>query len=117
MRSKTISTSSSAPAEPTRFPSTRTAVIFASLATPLVARLKTEGLTYCLAADQGSEMLDLVMRANAPGLVYAWGAEQPLLENRNKISDLDTAYVCRGFVCDAPITDLSLLKKSLGTQA
>jgi uncharacterized protein YyaL (SSP411 family) len=70
-----------------------------------------------LAADQGSEMLDLVMRANAPGLVYAWGAEQPLLENRNKISDIDTAYVCRGFVCDAPITDLALLKKSLGMQA
>lgn len=30
------------------------ATIFASLATPLVARLNTEGLTYCLAADPGT---------------------------------------------------------------
>jgi uncharacterized protein YyaL (SSP411 family) len=47
-------------------------------------------------------------------MVYAWGADQPLLHDRKTIDEATTAYVCRGFVCDAPTTDLQVLKKSIG---
>jgi hypothetical protein len=57
---------------------------------------------------------DVLAWGTAPGMVYAWGADQPLLQNRRAIDDQATAYVCRGFVCDAPTTDLNLLKKSIG---
>jgi uncharacterized protein YyaL (SSP411 family) len=53
-------------------------------------------------------------QGTAPGMVYAWGTDQPLLQDRNIIADQATAYVCRGFVCDAPTTDLQVLKKLIG---
>lgn len=50
----------------------------------------------------------------APGMVYAWDLDQPLLSQRIAIEEKATAYVCRGFVCDAPTTDLQVLKNSIG---
>jgi uncharacterized protein YyaL (SSP411 family) len=47
-------------------------------------------------------------------MVYAWGADQPLMQNRKALDEKATAYVCRGFVCDAPTTELQVLKKSIG---
>jgi hypothetical protein len=47
-------------------------------------------------------------------MVYAWGADQPLLQNRNAIDEKATAYVCRGFVCSAPTTDLNAMKREIG---
>ena len=61
-----------------------------------------------------SEFRHVLTRGAAPGMVYAWDSEQPLLQNRNMINEEATAYVCRGFVCDAPTTDLLELKKSIG---
>jgi uncharacterized protein YyaL (SSP411 family) len=53
-------------------------------------------------------------QGTAPGMVYAWGPDQLLMQNRNLIEGKATAYVCRGFVCSAPTTDLNELKKSIG---
>jgi uncharacterized protein YyaL (SSP411 family) len=66
-----------------------------------------------VAAGNDSEMLESIHFANAPGLVYSWSSEQPLMANRPQIADGDTAYVCRGFVCDAPMTDGELLAKAI----
>jgi uncharacterized protein len=47
-------------------------------------------------------------------MVYSWGSDQPLLKDRKALEGKSTAYVCRGFVCDAPTTDLQTLKNSIG---
>ena len=60
------------------------------------------------------EYREVLAKGTAPGMVYAWGSDQPLLTNRNIVDGKTTAYVCRGFVCDAPTTDLQNLKKSIG---
>jgi uncharacterized protein YyaL (SSP411 family) len=57
---------------------------------------------------------EVLARGTAPGMVYAWGADQLLMQNRNAIEENATAYVCRGFVCSAPTTNLNELKKSIG---
>jgi uncharacterized protein YyaL (SSP411 family) len=57
---------------------------------------------------------EVLARGTAPGMVYAWGADQLLMQNRKAIEENATAYVCRGFVCSAPTTDLNELKKSIG---
>jgi len=61
-----------------------------------------------------SELQNVLAQGTAPGLVYAWDSEQPLLQNRKVLKETATAYVCRGFVCDAPTNDLQTLKKSIG---
>ena len=65
-------------------------------------------------SSSDSDFRQVLARGTAPGMVYAWDAEQPLLQGRNMINEESTAYVCRGFVCDAPTTDLAELKKSIG---
>jgi uncharacterized protein len=40
----------------------------------------------------------------------------PLLANRPQVKGLGTAYVCRGFVCDAPVTDPQALAAQLQEQ-
>lgn len=57
---------------------------------------------------------DVLAQGTAPGMVYAWGADQLLMQNRIAIEEKATAYVCRGFVCAAPTTDLNELKNSIG---
>jgi hypothetical protein len=47
-------------------------------------------------------------------MVYAWDSEQRLVMDRKMLDEKATAYVCRGFVCDAPTSDLQVLKKSIG---
>ena len=67
-------------------------------------------------AKPKSPMQNVVGMGNAPGMVYAWGDDQPLMRNRIQVSSMDTAYVCRGFVCDAPTTDLSILQKAIAAR-
>ncbi|MFF8462933.1 thioredoxin domain-containing protein [Streptomyces albidoflavus] len=55
--------------------------------------------------------------STAPGAVVAAGpadGELPLLAGRVPADGAPTAYVCRGFVCDAPTTDPALLAAQLG---
>ncbi|WP_255951251.1 thioredoxin domain-containing protein [Streptomyces odontomachi] len=54
----------------------------------------------------------------APGAVVASGGpdddEFPLLAGRPLVGGRSAAYVCRRFVCDAPVTDVTLLRDALG---
>ena len=61
-----------------------------------------------------SALRNAVAQGTAPGMVYAWDSEQPLVMDRKMLDEKETAYVCRGFVCDAPTSDLQVLKKSIG---
>ena len=51
--------------------------------------------------------------------VLAWGAAGavPLLDDRPAVDGRATAYVCRGFVCKAPVTDASALERELSEPA
>ena len=53
----------------------------------------------------------------APGAVVACGTpgsdEFPLLADRTLVDGAPTAYVCRGFVCDLPVTDPAALRARL----
>ncbi|MDT0310343.1 thioredoxin domain-containing protein [Streptomyces sp. DSM 44917] len=58
------------------------------------------------------------LRSTAPGAVIALGGPDtpdpsPLLASRPLLAGRPTAYVCRGFVCDAPVTDPSALAARL----
>ena len=64
--------------------------------------------------ENNSEFRETLVKGTAPGMVYAWGSDQPLLINRQAVDGKTTAYVCRGFICDAPTTDLQILKNSTG---
>jgi uncharacterized protein YyaL (SSP411 family) len=57
-----------------------------------------------------------------PALVLAGGSarEQPavrLLDDRPEIESRPTAYVCRGYVCDRPVTDAGELSEQLENAA
>ncbi len=60
------------------------------------------------------------MLGTSPGMVVACGAEHgtdvPLLRDRPAIAGRPTAYLCRGFVCDAPITTLAELAVAVGAR-
>jgi uncharacterized protein YyaL (SSP411 family) len=56
----------------------------------------------------------------SPGLVVAVGepgADVPLLRDRPAVNGATTAYVCRGFVCDAPVTDSTSLASAVAANA
>ncbi|MEY4900988.1 MAG: hypothetical protein RI895_1410 [Actinomycetota bacterium] len=67
-----------------------------------------------LACAEDSEFKKLIALGTSPGLVYAWNSVQPLLQGRTKATEFDTAYVCRGFVCQAPITSIAEFKNAIG---
>ncbi len=56
----------------------------------------------------GAALLDVARAASSPGLVAIAAAPDspgiPLLADRPLIDGQAAAYVCRGFVCDAPVT-------------
>ena len=51
-------------------------------------------------------------RATSPGAVVVTGGTSPLLTGR----PAGAAYVCQGFVCDAPTTDPAELSKRVGAR-
>ncbi len=58
----------------------------------------------------GKALVDVAWRSVLPGTVVVWGAgddEQPLLRDRSMVDGVPTAYVCRDFVCDAPVTHVT----------
>ena len=70
------------------------------------------------ADDPGTaELHRVALLASAPGAVVAVGepgaAGVPLLADRPLLSGRPTAYVCRHFSCDAPVTDPDALAASL----
>jgi uncharacterized protein YyaL (SSP411 family)/aryl-alcohol dehydrogenase-like predicted oxidoreductase len=62
--------------------------------------------------DVGRRYLPNRIIAHAAGT-----AEQPLLEGKAPIDGKPALYVCKGFVCQAPITDPAQIDAALGTSA
>jgi uncharacterized protein YyaL (SSP411 family) len=60
-------------------------------------------------ADSASDLVATARRLAPPGAVVVVGRPDqpgvPLLAGRPLVNGLPTAYVCRGFVCDRPVTD------------
>lgn len=72
-------------------------------------------------ADPGARALHrTALLGTAPGAVVAAGAEGseefPLLVDRPLIDGGAAAYVCRGFVCDAPTADAAELAEKAGAE-
>jgi len=55
-------------------------------------------------------------QSTAPGAVYAWHGDQPLLADRQFDGVIERAFLCRNFVCEAPTTDLAEFKKQIGVR-
>jgi uncharacterized protein YyaL (SSP411 family) len=62
-------------------------------------------------------LAEAARRSPSPGLVMVHGepdsAGHPLLAQRPLVGGHPAAYVCRGFVCDAPVTDVAALTAAL----
>jgi uncharacterized protein YyaL (SSP411 family) len=67
--------------------------------------------------DRAAGLLAAARSATSPGLVIAAGEPHapgiPLLEGRPLVGGGSAAYVCRGFVCDAPVVDVDELVRAL----
>jgi uncharacterized protein YyaL (SSP411 family) len=67
--------------------------------------------------DAAAELLAVARRSTSPGLVIAHGSPDepghPLLAQRPLVGGRAAAYVCRGFICDAPVTDAGALAAAL----
>ncbi|RVW06185.1 thioredoxin domain-containing protein [Rhodococcus spongiicola] len=63
--------------------------------------------------DSPSELARQARRLAPGGAVVVAGLtdSMPLLADRRPIGGVPTAYVCRGFVCDRPVTDLEDLRE------
>ncbi|MCK0111250.1 thioredoxin domain-containing protein [Ornithinimicrobium sp. F0845] len=73
-------------------------------------------LQVAISDGTGQEELQAVAREAAPAgsLVVAGRAGQvPLLEDRPDVDGLAAAYVCRGTVCDLPVTTAAALREAL----
>ena len=93
-----------------RFAGWALATAEAAVAGPLQVAIVGDGPT-------AEAMLAAARASTSPGLVIAHGEPdspgQPLLEARPLVGGEPTAYVCRGFVCDAPVTGLEDLRRAL----
>ena len=74
-------------------------------------------LQIAVAGDPSRSPLLADARRLAPGGAIVVGGEPDssvLLVGRNRIADADAAYVCRGRVCDLPVTRSAELAAALG---
>ncbi|QEU92156.1 thioredoxin domain-containing protein [Streptomyces kanamyceticus] len=114
-------------AEPHRTAAERALGIVKALG-PRVPRFIGHGLAVAEAALDGPREVAVVgevlgdlhrtaLLGTAPGVVVAAGppdsGELPLLAGRGLVAGRPAAYVCRGFVCDAPTTDPAELAAKL----
>jgi uncharacterized protein YyaL (SSP411 family) len=65
-----------------------------------------------IAVVDAPELARVARAATSPGAVVVTGGDSPLLLDRPG----GAAYVCRGFVCDAPTTDPSVLANRVGAR-
>jgi uncharacterized protein YyaL (SSP411 family) len=67
--------------------------------------------------SQARELLQIARASTSPGLVTAHGSPDapgiPLLADRPLVRGRAAAYLCRGFVCDRPVTTPAELTKAL----
>src|SRR5450631_1626374 len=94
-----------------RFSGWTLAVAEARMAGPLQVAVAGDG-------PQAGELLLAARRSISPGLVTAHGCPDapgiPLLANRPLVAGRAAAYLCRGFVCDLPVTTPEELIRALG---
>jgi uncharacterized protein len=68
-------------------------------------------------SDDRANLIRTALAASAPGTVVVSGsgpsADVPLLVDRPLVDGRPTAYVCRGFVCERPVTDSERLANLL----
>jgi len=89
-----------------------------------VAEAAAEGpLQVAVAGDgpQASELLRVALGSTSPGLVAVQGSPEspgvPLLAGRPLVGGFAAAYLCRGFVCDRPVTTPEELATALRRQS
>jgi uncharacterized protein YyaL (SSP411 family) len=94
-----------------RFAGWTLAVAEASLAGPLQVAVVGDD-------DVAAGLMSVARRCSSPGLVLVRGLPDaqgiPLLADRPLVDGRSAAYVCRGFVCDRPVTGVDELKATLG---
>lgn len=73
-------------------------------------------LQVAVAGDADSGLLTLARRMAPGGTVVVGGPvdSAPLLAGRDRVGGQDAAYVCRGRVCDLPVTGVEELAEALG---
>jgi uncharacterized protein YyaL (SSP411 family) len=95
-----------------RFAGWTLAVAEAALAGPLQVAVVGNGDD-----PTATELLTAARASTSPGLVVAHGPPDqtgvPLLAQRPLVAGRAAAYVCHGFVCDAPVTDVDGLRAAL----
>ena len=75
-----------------------------------------------IAGDPGDArtqaLLEVAHHRFDPLTVLAWGpsGEVPLLDGRTVVDGVPAAYVCRGFVCRAPVTEAAQLEAELAVR-
>lgn len=72
-----------------------------------------ESKEIAIVGEKGNDLARAVFSEYLPFKVIAMsatGSELPLLKGRGKLGDEATAYVCRDFVCERPVTDVESLK-------
>jgi uncharacterized protein YyaL (SSP411 family) len=94
-----------------RFAGWTLAVAEASLAGPLQVAVVGDD-------DVAADLVRVARRCSSPGLVLVRGLPDAqgiaLLADRPLVDGRSAAYVCRGFVCDRPVTGVGELKAALG---
>ena len=73
------------------------------------------------AGEDAAALRRVAVGASSPGLVVAFGVPDapgvPLLADRPLVGGEAAAYVCRGFVCDRPVTTVDELVAALSTRS
>ena len=91
---------------------------FAGYAAAVAQAQVTGPYEVAIVADTGGELLAAARRTAPHGSVVVSGVPDqpgvPLLAGRPAVGGGPTAYVCRGFVCDRPVTDPRSLQAQLG---
>jgi hypothetical protein len=94
-----------------RFTGYSSATAEALISGPYEIAIATDG------TPAGDRLVETARRLAPPGAVvvagYPDGRGVPLLEGRALIGGEPTAYVCRGFVCDQPVTTVAALAAQL----
>jgi uncharacterized protein len=81
-----------------------------ALAGPIEVAIVADGV------EEAAELLAVYRERWRPGAVLAVGtdgAAVPLLAGRDRREGAPTAYVCRGFACEQPVTDAAALREQL----
>ncbi len=87
--------------------------IFGAIEVALVGETSHPGFKPLERAVAAKYVPSLVLACGAPG----WRSTIKLLENRPLVDNKPTAYVCRSYTCDKPVTDPDALSDQLDNTA